>query len=191
MRRIKNRNTEKMSDASFKGMTVIFQIIDFLFHYIDKRIKNFNIQNGMTIVDYGCGPGRYSIKFAKIAGNQGLVYAVDIHELAIEKIDELVKKDNIKNIKTSLATGNDDGKYDTKLPDNIADVVCTLDMFFIIKDPKEFLKEIKRIMRNDGILIIDDGHQSRKITKKKINDADLFDIFEETRDHLKCKIKKA
>jgi len=59
MSRIKNRNTEKMSDAFFKGMTV---------------------------VDYGCGPGRYSIKFAEIVGNQGLVYAVDIHELAIEKL---------------------------------------------------------------------------------------------------------
>jgi len=69
MSRIKNRNTEKMSDASFKGMIVIFQVIDFLFHYIDKRIKKFNIQNGMTVVDYRCGPGRYSIKFAEIVGN--------------------------------------------------------------------------------------------------------------------------
>ena len=71
----------------------------------------------------------------------------------------------------------------------IADVVCALDMFFIIKNPKEFLLEIKRILKNNGILIIDDGHQRRNETKSKIQYAEVFEIFEETKDHLKCKIK--
>jgi ubiquinone/menaquinone biosynthesis C-methylase UbiE len=61
-------------------------------------------------------------------------------------------------------------------------------MFFIIRKPTEFLKEIRRILKPNGILIIDDGHQSRKVTKQKLNSSGMFNIIEETKDHLKCKI---
>ena len=71
MGRIRNRPTEKMSNKAFKMMTLTFKIIDFLVPYIRKRIKKFNIKKGMTVVDYGCGPGRYTIPFAKIVGNNG------------------------------------------------------------------------------------------------------------------------
>ena len=77
--------------------------------------------------------------------------------------------------------------YDSTLPDNVADVVCALDMFWIIKKPTDFLAELKRITKNTGILIVDDGHQPRSATKRKILDSGLWDIVEETPDHLKCK----
>jgi len=73
------------------------------------------------------------------------------------------------------------------LPDDVADVVCAIDMFFIIKKPTEFLAELKRITKSDGTLVIDDGHQPRDLTKTKILDSGLWDIVEETSDHLKCK----
>ena len=183
------RPNEKMADIAFKAMTFTFKIVDCIFPHVEKRIRKFNIKKGMTVIDYGCGPGRYSVIFSKIVGNEGLVYSVDIHELAIASVVKKIKKKNITNIKASLSTGNDDGKYNTKLPDNIADVVCAIDMFFVIKNPKEFMNEIKRVLKNEGTLILDDGHQSRKETKTKIQDAGVFEIFEETKDHLKCRIK--
>lgn len=189
MSKITDRPTEKMSNKSFKMMTTFFKIIDTVFPYIFRRINKFNIKKGMIVVDYGCGPGRYSTIFSKIVGEAGKVYAVDIHELAIEAVENKIRKRKIANIKTSLATGNDEGRYNTNLPDKIADVVCALDMFFIIKKPKDFLLEIKRILKNSGVLIIDDGHQRRNETKTKIQNAEVFEIFEETKDHLKCKIK--
>jgi hypothetical protein len=33
----------------------------FFYPYIEKRIRKSNIKEGMTVVDYGCGPGRYSL----------------------------------------------------------------------------------------------------------------------------------
>jgi len=187
MSRITNRQTEKMSDKSFKMMSAIFKIVDFFFPYVRKKIKKFGIENGMTVVDYGCGPGRYSIPIAEMVGVKGRVYAVDIHEMALKKVQEKIRKAGIENIKTSLAKGNDDGDYNSGLNDNIADIVCAIDMFFIIKKPTEFLKEIRRILKSNGILIIDDGHQSRKVTKQKIDSSGIFSIIEETKDHLKCK----
>ena len=183
-KRIEKREAEKMSNLSFQMMTLLFTVIDFIYPYIKKRVRKFGIKEGMTVIDYGCGPGRYAIKFAELVGEEGNVYAVDIHELAIDKVKQKIKRHNIKNIKPILARG-----YDSKLPDNIADVVCAIDMFFIIKEPKEFLAELKRITKEDGTLIIDDGHQPRSVSKKKILDSELWDIVEETSDHLKCKIR--
>ena len=188
MSKIANRPTEKMSDKSFKGMSAFFKIVDFFFPYLKKRLKKFGIENGMTVVDYGCGPGRYSLPIAEMVGAEGRVYAVDIHEMALKKVQEKIRQSGIKNIETSPAKGNDDGEYNSGLIDNIADIVCAIDMFFIIKKPTEFLNEIRRILKPDGTFIIDDGHQSRKETKQKIDSSGIFTIIEETKDHLKYKI---
>jgi ubiquinone/menaquinone biosynthesis C-methylase UbiE len=178
------RSTEKMSDRSFRMMTFLFKVVDFVYPYIDKRVGKFGINEGMTVVDYGCGPGRYAVKFAELVGENGRVYAVDIHELAIEAVSEKIRKDNLRNIEPVLAQG-----YDSTLPDAVADAVCAIDMFFIIKKPAEFLAELKRIMRGDGTLVIDDGHQPRSVTKTKILNSGLWNIVEETSDHLKCKLR--
>ncbi len=180
-------NKERMPDLAFKIMTIIFKIVDFLFPYIDKRINNFGLKEGNTVVDYGCGPGRYTIRFSKTVGISGMVYAVDIHELAIEKVIKKLKQNNLNNIETRLAKGYEHGKYDCGLPDKIADMVCAIDMFFSIKDPDNFLKEIYRILKDEGICILDFEHQGRIKTKEKIRNSGLFDILEETKDHIKIK----
>lgn len=176
------RKTEKMSDISFKMMTLIFKLVDLIFPHINRRLRKFNIKEGMTVVDYGCGPGRYSTRIARLVGPRGKVYAVDIHELAIEAVKRKIKRQGFNNIEPVLAKN-----YNSTLPENVADVVCAIDMFFVIKKPAEFLAELKRIMKKEGILIIDDGHQSRDKTKAKILDSRLWSIYEETRDHLKCR----
>ena len=181
-KRVQKREIEKMSDRSFKLMVLTFKIVDFIFPYIDRRIRKFGITKGMTVVDYGCGPGRYAARFAKLVGESGKVYAVDIHELAIGSVKRKIERYRFQNIVPVLVSG-----YKSTILDHAADMVCAIDMFFVIKKPTEFLAELKRIIKKDGILIIDDGHQSRSETKKKILDSGLWDIYAETRDHLKCK----
>jgi ubiquinone/menaquinone biosynthesis C-methylase UbiE len=107
---------------------------------------------------------------------------VDIHELAIEAVKRRIDKFGLTNVVTILAHG-----YNSTLPDHVADVVCAIDMFFVIKKPTEFLAELKRITKNAGTLIIDDGHQRRSVTKTSILQSGHWDIIEEKRDHLKCK----
>ena len=178
---VKERETEKMSDASFRVMTLIFKVVDFLYPHVKRRVKKFGIKEGMTVVDYGCGPGRYATRFAELVGDKGRVYALDIHELAIEAVKSKIEKHHLRNIQPVLIDG-----YNSTLPDDIADVVCAIDMFWIIKKPTEFLEEIRRITKRGGTLVVDDGHQPRSATKKKILDSGFWDIVEETSDHLKC-----
>jgi len=176
------RRSERMSDFSFRGMELLFRVIDFVYPYIDKRVQRFGIRPGMTVVDYGCGPGRYTTRFTHLVGEKGRVFAVDIHELAIEAVKKRIEKQGLKAVTTVLAKG-----YDSGIPDGVADIVCAIDVFFAINDPTAFLKELRRITDAEGFLIIDDGHQSRKETKRKIAASGYWEVIEERKDHLKCK----
>lgn len=179
----RKRTSEAASNLGFRMMTGTYNLVDLVYPHVGKRIRNFGvIEMGMTVVDYGCGPGRYALKLAGMVGSGGKVYAVDIHKLAMATVRKRMDKEGIKNIEPVLAEG-----YNSTLPDNIADVIFALDMFFIIKEPGEFLAELKRIIKPDGWLIIDDGHQPRSLTREKIIGSGLWDIVVETKGHLNCK----
>jgi ubiquinone/menaquinone biosynthesis C-methylase UbiE len=162
-------------------MSLFMEVQDVLHPTIDNRVKTFGFKEGMIVADYGCGPGRYALRFSKIVGDQGRVYAVDIQPLAIEAVRKKIEKYGLKNITPVLAQG-----YQSGLPDSVADRVSAVDMFHSVMEPKVFLKELRRITKADGLLIIDDGHQSRAEAKEKILSSKSWKIVEETTDHLKC-----
>ena len=176
------RQGDRMSDRSFKMMIWLFKIIDLIYPSVDKRAKTFGVREVMTIVDYGCGPGRYTTRFARLVGPGGKVYAVDVQELAIETVKNKAAKEGLSNIVASLATG-----YASGLPDHVADMVFALDMFFSVSEPTPFLTELRRILKPDGLLIIDDGHQTRAMTKNKIAASRQWNIVAESADHLTCR----
>ena len=179
---IKDWRAERMSDRAFRAMVVIFRVIDLLFPYVGVRSRGFGIQPGMTVVDYGCGPGRYTKRFAKLVGPNGTVYAVDIHELAIAAVERMAAKKGFRNVIPLLAKG-----YDSGLPDAVADRVCAIDMIFGIQDPEAFLAELRRITKSDGMLIVDSGHERRGVTKKKVVTSGHWTIARSTLDHLECR----
>lgn len=174
-------DTDRMPDFAFRMMSATMALKDRLFPTIDKRVAAFGIHEGMTVVDYGCGPGRYTVPFARLVGETGRVYAVDIQELAIEAVKRKIEKNGLRNVVPVLARG-----YDSGLPDHCADMVCALDMFFGLREPTTFLREVHRITKPDGVLILDDGHQSRAATLRKLEAAGCWRIIEATPDHLKC-----
>ena len=174
-------NIERMPNFAFRMMSATMALKDLVYPTIDKRVVTFGIRQGMTVVDYGCGPGRYTTRFAKLVGKNGKVYAVDVQPLAIQMTKSKMTKHDLGNIVPVLAKG-----YDTGLPDKIANMVCALDMFFALREPTTFLREVHRIAKPDGMLIIDAGHQSRQATLQKIKASGYWRVTEETRDHLKC-----
>ncbi len=178
----RQRPTERMSDTSFRLMTGMFSLIDLLFPFVERRAGSFGVHPGMTVVDYGCGPGRYTLRFSKIVGEGGKVFAVDIHELAIDAVKRKIARYGLTNVQPVLAHG-----YNTGLPDAIADRIFALDVFHGIQQPTEFLAGLRRLAKPDGLLIIDDGHQLRELTRRKILDSGLWKIESEFEDHLECR----
>jgi len=174
-------NQDRMPNFEFRIMSAIIGLEELFPRRIDKRVAGFGIQKGQTLVDYGCGPGQYTTRFARWVGEQGVVYAVDVQELAIESVKRKMKTQGLRNIIPIVARG-----YNTGIPEHSVNMVLALDMFFLVKDPTALLAEIHRILRPDGLLILDDGHKSRESTLEKITQAGSFAVKAASKDHLRC-----
>ena len=172
---------DRMPDWAFRMMAFMFNIAD-TFKSPDRRLDAFNIQKGQTVVDWGCGTGRYLKQASELVGDKGTVYAADIHQLAVKAAANITRKYNLKNVHPILT----DGKS-VKIPRHIAEVVYALDMFHMVKDTNGFLKELCRITKPDGILYLEDGHQPRANAKKKVNNSGCWEIIAETKAYMKCK----
>jgi len=179
------KGREKIPNFAFRGMAFIMKLMDLFTNYSSRNIRNLNIKSGQTVIDYGCGPARYIKDASRMVGASGKVFAIDIHPLAIKNVNDKIKKYKLSNVHATLATG-----YKTDIESEIADVVYALDMFHMIEQPKELLTELGRLVKMDGRVIIEDGHQPRSETKLKIEDSKIFKILRETKSFVECiKIK--
>lgn len=56
-----------------------------------QKILGPYIEEGMTVLDIGCGPGFFSIDMAQMVGNSGRVIASDLQEGMLEKLRDKIK----------------------------------------------------------------------------------------------------
>lgn len=171
---------ERMPDLAFRMIKVFFNIYYF-FRPPLKYLEKFGIKRGDKIVDYGCGPGAFIKDASRLVGNDGIVYAADIHEIAITTIEKLISDLSLTNVIPVLTQGNRSG-----IADETADLIYALDMFHMVKDTDSFLKELNCIIKEDGHLILEDGHQPRAVTKVKISRSGFWKIAEEQKRFLRC-----
>ena len=81
-----------MSDFGFKMMANIGMPIRNLFMPPAKMLAEVNIKPGDSVLDYGCGPGAFTIGIAEVIGQSGIVYALDIHPLGIKAVEQEARK---------------------------------------------------------------------------------------------------
>ncbi|MFC2059841.1 class I SAM-dependent methyltransferase, partial [Chloroflexota bacterium] len=161
-----------MPDTSFRCMMWIFKLFD-LFRNPQKRIKMIPLKEGMTVVDYGCGPGRYTIPIAKLVGPKGKVLAIDIQPLAISTVKKKASSEALTNIEATLVDS-----YHTGIEESSVDLVLLVDTFHMISDYNALLQELKRILRPDGLLFMDSGHMKMQRASDIIENSALFTIKE-------------
>jgi ubiquinone/menaquinone biosynthesis C-methylase UbiE len=171
---------DKMPGWAFRMMAFMFNTAD-LIKLNTRKLDPFQIRKGQTVVDYGSGTGRYLPLASKLVGDNGVVYAVDIHELAVQSAFRRIEKENLKNVRPVLTDGTT-----VDIPSLTADVIYALDMFHMVKNTQQFLTELKRIIKPGGFLFLEDGHQPRKLTKEKVLGSECWIIVEETKGFIKC-----
>lgn len=158
-----------MSNLSFKGMCFLLKIRDLL-RPREEILKDVKIETGSHILDYGCGPGSYSIVAARLVGATGKVYSLDIHPLAIERVQNAASKNGLNNIETihsDCATG---------LEADIVDVVLLMDIFHMLDEQNLVLEELNRVLKPTGALAFSDHHMKEKEILSKVNSGGLFKL---------------
>ena len=138
-----------------------------------RHLKKIPLREGMKVVDYGCGPGRYSLPIAEFIGPKGRVFAVDIQPLAIETVKEKVARGGLTNVEAILVDS-----YDTGIQDSSIDLVLLIDTFHQIGARDSLLGEIHRILKPDGLLFMDPGHMKMPKAKEIVESTSLFTIVE-------------
>ncbi|MBN1183164.1 MAG: class I SAM-dependent methyltransferase [Bacteroidales bacterium] len=165
-----------MTDKPMKNIT--FRMMSFIFRFRDMTfnpatwLEEAGITENMTILDYGCGPGTYTIAAAKMMNNTGSVFGLDIHPLAIKNVKQKAEKFNLKNISTIMPGEN------TSLPSQSVDIVLLYDVFHMFSNKEGILKEIHRILKPDGKLSFSDHHMKKSRIEDIFGDTNLFSIAE-------------
>ena len=140
-----------MPDWYFKGMAFLFRIRD-LFCPRDEILRETEITAGSRVLDFGCGPGSYTMIAAKLVGPTGKIYALDIHPLAIQHVRDSAAKQGLTNI------GAIQSDCATRLPAESMDVVLLYDIFHMFSEPNNVLTELHRVLKPSGSLSFSDHH---------------------------------
>ena len=140
-----------MPNLMFKMMSRILGFRD-IFSPAEKRLKEEGVRPGLSVLDYGCGPGSYSICAAQLVGKSGKIYALDIHPLAVQRVQEVASTmglTNIETIRSDCATG---------LPDKTIDIVLLYGVSHLFSDPCGVFVELRRVLKQTGILSFYNPH---------------------------------
>lgn len=158
-----------LSNIGFRMMSFFFGIRD-LFVPPTKKALEAGIRPGDRVLDYGCGTGSHALAAAELAGEKGRVHALDIHPLAVRKVEKAAARRGLKNTTTILsgcATG---------LADDSVDVVLLYDVFHSISDPESALKELRRVLRPGGLLSFSDHHMEEEAILSRMTDGRYFKL---------------
>ena len=114
--------------------------------YFDEFIKNYISEND-KILDFGCGPGTFSVKLSSMTKNE--VYGIDISKKFIEECEILKNTLKINNFYPQHVQSK-------ILPykDNFFDLILLFDVIHHLEDINENFVEIKRVLKKRGKLVI-------------------------------------
>ncbi len=141
-------------------------------HKAGEIIQMLPLQNGIRILDIGCGPGRVLLPLAKkIQDKRGQITGLDIQAEMIEKTRlkaETLGITNVEFINSSINEAKIDEPYDIIL------MICVLGEI-PKNDRKSVMQKITRYLQPNGIIsitetIFDPHFQSRKYVSSIMNE---------------------
>ena len=155
------------SDFHFKLMCFSYRFRD-RFAPRANILKEVGIKPGFHILDYGCGPGSYTIAAAELLGKSGKIYALDIHPLAIQRVRSIASKKQLTNVETICSD------HKTGLPDHSVDLVLLYDTFHTLGEPNGVLEELHRVLKPDGVLSFSDHYMKEDEIVSEVTNGGLF-----------------
>lgn len=117
----------------------------------EEILQKLKLEKGEVFADIGCGIGYFSIPAARIAGETGTVYALDIAPQMLQVVAEKAEQEGLANIKPVQCE-----EYDFVLPEAAAATVFTCNVLHEVPDQYRFLSEMKRLLKKEGKMVIID-----------------------------------
>lgn len=111
----------------------------------DQIMDALLIGDGSVVADLGAGGGWFTVRLARRVGPNGLVYAEDIQRPMIEAIQQRVRYEALRNVRTVLGTATD-----PNLPARSLDAVLIVDAYNEFEQRVTLLKNVATSLKPTG-----------------------------------------
>lgn len=115
-------------------------------------LRELGVSAGRTVVDYGCGPGLFTMAAARLVGAGGAVYAVDLEPRMVALVAERAAAAGLTNVTAAASDGRR-----AALPDGVADfIICVQILHYQAtrEDRVAVARDLHRLLKSDGRVLI-------------------------------------
>ena len=138
------------------------------FQHDPQKILSPYIKEGMSVMDYGCAMGWFSIPMAGMIGSHGKVYCVDLQAKMLEKLNKRAVKFNVDNVIQTKQVGKD---YN---PDELIEKLDFVLLFAVVHevpDKEQLFCDLFRMLKPGGKILFAEpkGHVCQGDFEKSIN----------------------
>lgn len=134
-----------------------------------RKILGPYVREGMTVLDFGCGPGYFTLPMAEMVGESGRVIAADLQEGMLAKIrDKIAGTELRRRIVLRTYTGNE------ALSEQV-DFILAFYVVHEIPDQEAFFRHMASILRPGARLLLVEPpfHVSKEAFEKTVERAGL------------------
>lgn len=124
----------------------------------DKIIAQLDVQVGNSVADFGCGPGYFTLPFAKKVGADGKVYALDVLPQALESVESKAKNAGLTNVVAMRV--NLEKENGSKLMSDCLDWIVMKDVLFQNQKKEIMVAEAQRVLKAGGKIIVAEWNQN-------------------------------
>ena len=114
----------------------------------NKILKPY-ISGGMKVLDFGCGPGFFTVEIAKMISNGGMVIAADLQQAMLDILQKKINGTELEKKIVLHKCGNDS----TGITESV-DFILAFYVIHEVPDKDRLFKEFKSILKSDGKLLI-------------------------------------
>jgi demethylmenaquinone methyltransferase/2-methoxy-6-polyprenyl-1,4-benzoquinol methylase len=118
-----------------------------IFRSPERLLAAAGLEMGQSVLEVGCGPGFFTIPAAKVVGDEGTIYAVDVHPAAIARVKKRIDSGEIRNVTPILSNVSGTG-----LPDKSIDLAFVFGLLHIAGGIEDVLTGVYRVLKPDGVL---------------------------------------
>jgi ubiquinone/menaquinone biosynthesis C-methylase UbiE len=109
-------------------------------------IGRLDLRPGMAIADIGAGTGFFALPFARMVGEVGMVWAVDLQPSMLKMLEEKLRQEGHPG-NVGLRQGD---AANTGLTDRSCDRAFLGNLWHELDDPRAVLSEVRRVLRPGG-----------------------------------------
>jgi ubiquinone/menaquinone biosynthesis C-methylase UbiE len=114
----------------------------------DLLLEALHIKPGQSVADIGAGSGYFTRRLARLVGEKGTVYAVDIQPEMLDLLTNKMAELKIGNVKPILGD-----VADPHLPPSSVDLILMVDVYHEFDHPYEMVRQMIPSLRPGGRLI--------------------------------------